>query len=66
MAYNEDSSFKLKSALKDGSNPPFKAMGATDAPTKFGFDKKRKTEIEEFRQEQFHQSFIKEKNDRTR
>ena len=34
MAYNEDSSFKLKSALKDGSNPPFKAMGATDAPTK--------------------------------
>ena len=34
MAYNEDSSFKLKSALKDGSNPPFKAMGAKDAPTK--------------------------------
>lgn len=28
--------------------------------------KKRKTEIEEFRQEQLHQSFIKEKNDRTR
>ena len=48
MAYNEDSSFKLKSALKDGSNPPFKAMGATDAPTKFGFDKKRKTEVKKF------------------
>ena len=26
--------------------------------------KKRKAEIEEFRQEQLHQSFIKEKNDR--